>query len=72
MLLPILLTVGVFALCAVGLGIGLLVSQRSCLRGSCGGVAIQRDGNRESCGFCGRSGEDIRGCNEPAPAEQPA
>ncbi|MFH2203876.1 MAG: hypothetical protein ABIJ96_12215 [Elusimicrobiota bacterium] len=46
-----LLTIGVMALCFVGLGIGLILSKKICIKGSCGGA--NKDPN-SACPDCSR------------------
>ncbi len=53
-----LVTLAVFALAMVAMGIGALLGGRR-LRGSCGGLAVDCNGERrESCEFCGTSSSD--------------
>ncbi len=59
--MEILLAVGVMALCFAGMGAGLLLSRKVCLRGSCAGAASK--GFSLSCLLCGGS----KDCQEENP-----
>ena len=65
--MEILLTVGVMALCFAGMGAGLLLSRKVCLRGSCGGAAWK--GLGLACLLCKGEPKD---CPEENPREDPA
>lgn len=63
--MELLLTFAVFALAMLGMGLGVLLSDRS-LRGSCGGPTIHTaDGDPLSCGACPRNEAEVCPSEEP-------
>ncbi len=63
--MELLLTIVVFALAMLGMGLGVLLSDRS-LRGSCGGPSIHTAGGDElSCGACPRSEAEVCPSGDP-------
>lgn len=57
--MTLLLTLGFFALCMAGMGIGVILSDRT-LRGSCGGgEVVGPDGEALSCGTCPKKERDL-------------
>lgn len=63
--MEVLLTIGIFGFAMAGMGLGVLLSNRS-LRGSCGGPDIvTADGEALSCGACPRNEADVCPSDEP-------
>lgn len=54
-----LLAVGIFALAALGLGVGVLL-RRAPIQGSCGGVACRKDLGLDCAGGCDK-GDRVEG-----------
>jgi len=63
--MEILLSMGIFGLAMAGMGLGVLLSNRS-LRGSCGGPeVVTADGEALSCGACPRKQTEVCPTDEP-------
>ena len=63
--MEILLAIGVFGVAMVGMGLGVVLSDRS-LRGSCGGPdVVTADGDPLSCGACPRNEASVCPSDDP-------
>ena len=52
------ITLAVFALAMIGMGVGVLLGGRR-LRGSCGGLGVDCDDERRAnCRYCGREADE--------------
>ncbi|MBX2796613.1 MAG: hypothetical protein KTR31_03055 [Myxococcales bacterium] len=63
--MELLLAMGVFGTAMLGMGVGVLLSNRS-LRGSCGGPdVVTADGEALSCGACPKQEVDLCPSDDP-------
>ena len=63
--MELILAMGVFAVAMLGMGLGVLVSDRS-LRGSCGGPEVVTSGGESlSCGACPRNEAEVCPSDDP-------
>lgn len=72
--LTVILATFIMLLCLAGLGIGQLITGKSKLRGSCGGIKKFNDnlGLSSDCAVCGKKASDKECLNSEKNKEPPA
>lgn len=61
----LLLTLGLLALAIAGIAIKLWAKKDGEFAGTCASQNPMLNKNGEACGFCGKSPDEFKDCNEP-------